>query len=160
MLAGGPGGVGGGVAVHYLHVGEQPGARVQALDQVVAQQGVLGEAPVERRPQHCRVVDALAREDALAKEIHVGVGHRGGVGVYAHIAGEHTRKAAGRAAAQVDTHAGLQDAVAIAHAARGWVEPGLVERVGQGADQGLANVARQLRVGVQRDHVAHARQHI
>ena len=46
------GGVARRVAVEQLHVGEQPGPRVAPFDQIVAEQGILGEAIRQRRPQH------------------------------------------------------------------------------------------------------------
>ena len=46
----------GGVVVHHLHVGDERGARVQPLKEIVRQQRVLGDAPADGRPEGIDVV--------------------------------------------------------------------------------------------------------
>ena len=56
----------GGIVVVDDHIGEQPGPRVVAFDQVVGEQCVLGKATVGRELERIDVVDALAGETAFA----------------------------------------------------------------------------------------------
>jgi hypothetical protein len=67
----------------------------------------------------------------------------------------HDRPAPGRS----DAHARLEDAVAAGHHRFVGVEARAVQRMRDRAGELARRVARQLRVGVQRDHVFHARQH-
>ena len=159
MLACSPSGIRGRVAVHHLHIREQPNAGIEALDQVVTKQRVFGETPAEGSPQRHRVVDAFARVKSLAEQIHVRIGNRRGVGINADIASEGPGEATRRGAGQVNADPWLQNAVAPHHQARLRIKLGLVERVGQGADQGVPDITRQLGVGVEGDHIAHPLQH-
>ena len=70
-----------GELVEQLDVGHEPGPREDALEQVVAQQRVLGHAVRHRRCERVDVVDPLAGEAALAEQVLVHVGDGGGVGV-------------------------------------------------------------------------------
>ena len=83
-----------GELLDHLDVGDEPGAREDALEEIVAQQRVLGHAAGERRLEGIDVVDALAGVGAFAEEVLVDVGDRGGVGIDAARAGE---RCAGRA---------------------------------------------------------------
>ena len=67
--------------VEQLDVGDQAAAGVVALDQVVAEDVVLGESVARRRLEGVDVVDAFAGEAAEAEEVHVGVGGGGRVRV-------------------------------------------------------------------------------
>ena len=58
--------VAGGIVLVQLHVAQQPGARVAAFEQIVAQDPVLGEASPERPLERIDVVDPLADERAFA----------------------------------------------------------------------------------------------
>ena len=49
---------------------------MKAFEQVVGEQGVLGDAADEGGGERIDVEEALAREDALAEEVLVGVGDR------------------------------------------------------------------------------------
>ena len=60
--------------VEELGVAEQAAARVVPLDQVVAQDVVLGKRRSRGRLEGIDVVDPLAGETADAEEVHVGVG--------------------------------------------------------------------------------------
>ncbi len=64
-----------------LDVGHEPGARKDSLEQIVAEQRALGRATRERSLERVDVVDAFAGIGALAEEILVHVGHRGGIRV-------------------------------------------------------------------------------
>jgi len=75
MLARGGGHVLGGRGLEELDVGHEAGAGEQGLEQVVAQQRVVGHAPRERRLEGVDVVDALAGIGALPEEILVDIRH-------------------------------------------------------------------------------------
>ena len=83
VLAQGEAEVPGRIVVVHHDVGDQPGAGVVALDQVVREQRVLGEAPAGRQLERRHVVDPLAGEAPLAVQVLVDVGDRGGVGIHA-----------------------------------------------------------------------------
>ena len=146
------------VVVDDFDVGDQRGARVQSLEQVVREQCVFGHAAVERRRERVDVVQALAGEDAFLEQILIDVGDGGGVRVDAGVPGIRPREQRPGGAGHRHADAGLEDAIALGDAAQARVEPRSIQRVGDDADQGLRGVARQPRVGVQRDAIAHRRQ--
>ena len=142
-----------GIVVHQVDVGAQSGARVQALEEVVAEQRVLGDPPGERRLERVDVVDALADVAALVEQVLVHVGHRGGVRIEADVAREDLcERRAGRAL-DADLHARLQHAVAFGDALKPRIEPRAVERMRQGADQAACRLHREVRVGIEGDDV-------
>ena len=69
-----------------LDVRQQPGTRVAAFDQVVAQDPVLGQPPIERLAECVDVVDSLADERAFAEKILVDIGHRARIRIDARLA--------------------------------------------------------------------------
>ncbi len=69
-------------ALEQLDVGHEPRAREESLEQIVAEQRVLGHASFERRLERVHVVDALARVRSLGEEILIHVAHRAGVRVH------------------------------------------------------------------------------
>ena len=71
----------GGEILHHLHIGNQAGAGEDALEQIVAEQGVLRNAALQRRLERINIVDALAGVGAFAEQVLIDVGHGGGVGV-------------------------------------------------------------------------------
>ena len=105
-----------GIVVHHLDVGDEGRPGVQALEQVVREQRVLGHAPLERRHERVDVVEALAGEDPLAEQVLVGVRHGGGVGIDAGVPGVDAREERPGRARHRDADPGLEDAVAIGDA--------------------------------------------
>ena len=148
------------IVVHDLDVGHERRARVESLEQIVRQQRVLRHAPLERRRERIDVVQSLAGEDAFAEQILVDVGDGGRVRIDAGVAGVGAREERPRRARHRHADARLQDAVALGDASRLRVEPRLVQRVRDDADEALGGIARQTRVGVERDAVADRRQHV
>ncbi|MCY1284316.1 hypothetical protein D9M70_332150 [compost metagenome] len=145
----------------HLDVRRQPRAREHALEQIVAEHRVLGNAPGERGLEGIDVVDALAGVGAFAEQVLVDVGHRGRVGVHAAGAGRQALvERAFAAQRQRRRHARLQDGVAAHHALFGIAPAHAVQGVGHLADQAQRRVARQPGVGIQRDDVAHAGQDV
>ena len=97
-----------GVVVHHLDVRHEGRARVDALEEVVGQERVLGHASLDRGVEGVDVEQALAGEDALAEEVLVDVGDRGGVGVDARVPGVDTREQRPGRAGVGDADARLQ----------------------------------------------------
>ena len=61
------------VFVDERQVGAQRGTREQALEEIVAEQRVFGNAVFERRAESIHVIQSLADEDALVKQILIDV---------------------------------------------------------------------------------------
>ena len=131
--------VAGGILLDDLDVGDQSGPREDALEQIVAEERVLRNAPRERRLEDVDVVDALAGVGALAEEILVDVGDGERVRIHARRAREDALEERSLAAhRQRRRDARLQHGVALDHAAGAEIEPRTVERVRHLADQPLA----------------------
>ena len=61
--------------LHHLHVAHQPRAGEIAFEEIVAQHGILGDAPFDRRFESIDMVDALAGEGAFAEQVLIDVGY-------------------------------------------------------------------------------------
>ncbi len=147
-----------GVIVDDLDVGGEAGAGVGALDEVVAEEGVAGEALFEHSVEGGDFVDAFAGEAALGVEVLVDVGDGAGVDIEAGLAGVDIGHARLRGGMDADADAGLQDAVALGDDAAFGIDDGAVEGVHHGADEGVGGAAGELGIGVERDDIAHAAQ--
>ena len=121
VLAQGKAEVARGVVVVDHDVGDEAGAGVVALDQVVRQERVLGEAAAGRQAERGHVVDPLAGEAPLTVEVLVDVAYGGGVGVHAGMARVHRGEAGAVGARQRDADPWLEDPVPLGDppAARG-----------------------------------------
>ena len=121
------------------------GPREDPLEEVVAQEGVLGNPPFERGLEGVHVVDPLPAVGAFPEEIlvHVGDGERVGVDPASarEDALEERALATGR---QRRRDPRLEHRVTLDHAAAAGIEPRTVERVGHLPDQPSA----QLRAAV------------
>ena len=140
------------------HVGREGRASVDALEEVVARERVLGHASLEAPVQGLNVVDALADVVALAEQVLVHVGDGPAVDVDGSIAGEPAGEVRAVSTLRIDLDARLHDRVAGPDAARALVESGVVQRVGERAGEASEAAARERRVGVERDDEAHALQ--
>ena len=160
MLAAGVGEVSRGIVVVQLDVGDQPGARVHSLDQVVGKQRVFGEAPPRRALEGVDVVDPLAGVAPLRVQVLVHVGHGHRVRVHPRVAGVDGRETRTIRARQRDPDARLQDPVSLHDPAESWIVDGAVQRVGHRPHQEVRRVAGEDGVGVQGDHVARLAQQL
>ena len=154
---GGAGGdvVAGGKLLDDLDIGGEPGAGEDAFEQIVAEQGRVGHPAGQRRLESVDVVDALAGVGAFAEEILVHIGDRGGIRVDAVHAGKHALEQRTLAAdRQRGRDPRLQHGIARDDPPGGGIEARPVERMRHLADQAVDRVARQPRVGVERDDVA------
>ena len=126
----------------------------------MAQQRVLRDPAIERRLERVDVVDALSGVGSLAEQVLVHVRDGGRVGI--HAAGSRERPLVKRALAahrEPGCYPWLQDGVAARDTLLGCVETRPVQRVRHLADQPQHRVARQPRVGIERDDPAHAGRH-
>ena len=148
----------GRVVLEQQHVADEAGARVGPLEEVVAEDEVLGQLAGERALKGVDVVDPLADERALVEHILVDVRHGARVGVDARFAGEQTREAGAAGARHGGGDPRLQDRVALDDPTERVVEARTIERMGHGGRELARRVARQLGVAVQDDHIADAAQ--
>ncbi len=125
----------------------------------MAEDAVLRKPAPQRALERIHVVDALADERALVEEVLVDVGDGARVRVDAGVVRAELGIARAVGARQVYGHARLQDAVAVGHDLLALVVVRAVQGMRQRADELAGRVARQLRVGIQRDHVLHLLQH-
>ena len=72
-----------GKFLDHLDVGDQTGARENALQQIVAEHRVLRNAALERGLEDVDIVDALAGIGAFFEQILIDVGNREGIGIEA-----------------------------------------------------------------------------
>ena len=137
-----------------LDVGDESGPREDPLEEVVTEQGVLGDPAGERRFEHVDVVDALAGVRAFPEQIliHVGDGER--VRVQAAGAREHPLE---ERAFWLTGSDGVTRGCSTAYPSTtrpvARIQPRTIERMRHFSDQALRRSAWQARVGVQRDHV-------
>ena len=148
----------GGKLLEQLDVGYQTGPRERPLEQIVAQQRVLGDPLGQSLLESVEVVDALAGVRSLREQVLVDIGHRGRVGVDAGRPGrdalERRRVPLGRKR-RGDPR--LEDPVAPGDAAGATVQPRPIQRVRDRADEARHRSAGQARIGIEGHHIAHAR---
>ena len=128
----------------------------RTFKQIVAEHLAFGQAQRQRAVHRLHVEQALATEAAFAEEVLINLGTGGAVGVQAAVAVEERVVAGGsvgRRQRRLDTR--LQDAVAADDAAHRGVPARLVQRVRGHAHQRAQPARWHVRVGVQRDQVAH-----
>ncbi|KFB71347.1 MAG: hypothetical protein AW09_003510 [Candidatus Accumulibacter phosphatis] len=141
------------VVLIQLHIAQQPGAGVASLEQIVTEDAILRKARAQRLLEGIDVIDSLADERAFAEHILVDIRGYPRVRVDARLATVQSRIARAIRPRQTDRHARLQNAVAGGDPPFRRVVIGTVERVRHGANELPRRVARQLRIGVQGDHV-------
>ena len=146
------------VVLVELDVGDQARAGIAPLQQIVAQDAVLRKPPRERALECVDVVDPFANERALAESILIDVGNRARVGVDAGLSAEKARVTRTARPLEAGRHPRLQDAVSAGHALALHVVMRAVQRMRHRAHQLPRRVARQLGIGIERDHVFRAHQ--
>jgi hypothetical protein len=131
---------------------------VHAFEEVVAEQRVLRHTAAQGAVERGGFVDALADVDAVAEEVLVDVRDAARVKVEAGVARENPRQRRGARAARLHLDARLEHGVSGRDASAPLVELGMVQWVRQRRRQPSSGVARDLGVGVERDHEAHVRE--
>ncbi len=140
--------------LEQLNIAGQRHARVRPFDQIVAEQRFRGKAVAERGAERLHVVNRLAVKDRFAEQILLRVGNGLAVGIGSGGVGENAREARRRGAGQSDADARLNDGEAALARARHGIDLHAVQRMRDGLHQPPRGGDRQLRVGIQRDHVA------
>ncbi len=130
------------------HVRNEGGAAVQALEQVVAEQGVVRNPPGQAGLERHRIVDALAGEDPDPEQVLIHVRDRVRVQIETGRTREQPRMAGTVGAAGGDLDARLEHAVAGDDPALR-VQRRPVERMRQRRGQAGRGAARQMGVGVE-----------
>ena len=146
-----------GILVHEFDVRRQPGPSEDSFEQVVAQQGVFGNSARERRLERVDIVNALADIRPLAAQVLVHVGYGGRIRVDAAGAGNEALVA--RAVVtkrQRRRDSWLQHRVTLDDSPAVLVKARRIQGVPHLADQPAHGVSRQPRIGIERDHIAHA----
>ena len=93
---------------------------------------------------------------ALAKEVLVGVGDGAGINIKATLAGVDRSKPRAHCRLNGNRDARLQDSKTRSDDAALGVDDGLIEGMGDGADQAGRSAAGKLRIAVERENVANA----
>ena len=104
-----------------------------------------------------QVVDALAAKGTFAEQVLINVGDHAGVGVHPAGVGEQTleqRSVASGRQGRGDPR--LQHRIAVDHTTRPGIHGRQIQRMCHLADQAPRRIARQPRIGIQHDHIAHA----
>ncbi len=143
------------VVVEDFDVGRERRSQERALDEVVREQRVLGEALFQHAEEHAELEDALAGEAALAEHVLVGVRGGADVGVEPCRARVHPGVQALARPRQGHAHARLHEPVAGLDARLSVTPPRAVERIRDRRDELARAVPGQLGVGVERDDERH-----
>jgi hypothetical protein len=146
------------IVVDHLDIRDEGRAGIKPLEQVVRQQRVLRHAPLERFGERVDVVEALPGKNAFVEEILVHVGYGGRVRVHAGVPRIGAGEERPGGARHRNAHPRLQNPVALCDPADARVDARTVQRMRDDADQLFRGVARQPRIGVERDAIAHRRE--
>ncbi|KFB67214.1 MAG: hypothetical protein CAPSK01_003331 [Candidatus Accumulibacter vicinus] len=119
----------------------------------MTENAILRKARAKRLLEGIDVIDPLADERTFAEHVLVDIRGYPRVRVDARLTAIQSRIARAVRSRQTDRHARLQNAIAGRDPLFHWVVIGTVERVRHGADELPRRVTRQLRIGVQGDHV-------
>jgi len=139
----------GGEVLDDFNVRSQPRAGEDALEEIVAEHGGLGNAAGKSGQESVHVVDALPSVGPLAEQVLVDVRNSGRVGVDPRGAGKHAQEK--RALArhrQRRGHSGLEHPIAFDDPPEFGVEARPVQGMRHLADQPCDRFARKPGVGV------------
>ena len=160
MLARGGDLVGRRELLEELDVRDERGPGKESLEEIMAQERVLGRPARQGRLERIHVVDALSDVRAFAEQILINIGDRVRVRIHAGRSRENALEpGALTLAGEGGRHSRLQDAVPLDHAPHPMVERRPVERMRQGPDELMDRGSRQPGVRVQRDDVPDAGRH-
>src|SRR5215472_6785693 len=144
------------IVVNQLELADQARPRINSLDQVVTQNGVGGKTIPKNLVKNFHLVDSLSGKDRFAEQILVDVGNGMRIDVQAGFARIEVGEARAIDGLDTDADPRLQDAVTGLHRLRSRIDDRAVERVRHGTDQMRSGATRQLRVGIESDHIFHA----
>ena len=152
--------IAGGIVLVEDYVGNQPGAPVDALEQIVAEQRVLRHSALQAALKGSHVVDALADVDPLAEKVLIDVGYRTGVEIQPGVSSEKSREERLVRLSGPDLRPRLKYGVSGDHLAAWEVKLGLVQRVSQGADEAARAAPGQNGIGIQCNDVLDLRENV
>ena len=121
--------------LEHLDVAGQTGTGERPLEEVMTEEGVLGDPAMQGGLEGVDLVDALARVGTLTEQVLVDVADRCRVWVDAGRREEHPLEVTEPPGPQESGHPGLEDAVALHDSSQHLVEPRPVERMGDRRDQ-------------------------
>ena len=139
------------VVVEELHIVYQAAPYVTSLDQVMAQNEVLGERALQHLLEYTQVVYALAAERALVEDVLIQLERRCRIYVQPAQSGEKLRIATLVRHLDVHVHARLHNAVAAVHPAAVSAQLRTVQRMRHRTHQFLRRVEHQFGVRIQGD---------
>ena len=134
-----------------MDVADQAGSRVAAFEQVVAEDLVFGEALLHRDGEGIDVVDPFADERAFVEHVLIDVGDRARVRVNSRLTGAELYEQRWTLLFQADRDAWLQDAIALGDDFSLLINLSTIENVRERSDKLPCGIAREQRVGVERD---------
>ena len=123
----------------------------------MAEDPVLGKAPIERPLECIDIVNPFANERALAKQVLVHIGHGARIRVDARFTPPEPRIPRSVRGRQAHRHPWLQDAVSLGDALLVFVVVRPIQRVRHGTDKLPRRIARQLGIRIESDDVLYAR---
>ena len=146
-----------GEAVGKLRVAHERPPEIGPLQGVVGENAALGKVGFGAVEEHFGVQNALAREAAAVKGVHIQLAAEGSVGVAAPGPGKDQSKVGGVGAFQPCADAGVDDGVALRHHMAALIQPGRIQGMEHGPDQLRDRAGVHFRVAVQGDDIANAR---
>ena len=139
------------------HIAFQPRTAVASLEQIVAEDGVMGEVPAPSI-EGVDVINPLSDKRPFTEEILIEIGDNPRIRIDADGASVHPAEPRTLGAGEGGRYAGLEDGIAVADSAPGCVRNRFVENVGHRTDHLPRGIAWQLGIGIERDHIAHQRE--
>ena len=124
------------------------------LDEIVTEYGVLGETVPHGSMERTHIVNSFAGEAGLPMQILIHVGNRRGVGIEARLSAEDLGDPRAQRGFHAHRNAWTHERIAFRHNLCGAVNRRPIEWMRHYSDHLGRGVARQLRVGIQCDHVA------
>ncbi len=144
----------------HLDIRDQRRACEIALEQIMAEHGIVGHPARQRCAEGIDIIDALAGERALGEQVLIHIRDRRGIGINPAVAGvDLLIQRTLVADRQGRGHARLQNAIALRHPPLRGVEMRPVQRMRDFAHQPPDGIAQKARIGIQRDHEAHILRH-
>src|SRR5579862_4285400 len=128
----------------HLDIAYQSRPRVRAFDQVMAEQGVAREAPVQDPLDNIDLINPFARVDALSVEVLIGVGDCSGVNIEPSLPGIDGCKSGARGTLYAHTYTRLEDAVSCYDDVFLRVYDCCIQRMSQGSDHSLCRTTWEL----------------
>ena len=142
----------GRIIFYYLDITYQPGPRIGAFDQVMAEQGITREPLVENLLDGIHLINSFTCVDALSVELLICIRNCPGIYVEPSLTSVNGCEPRSRSTLHADSHARLQDTVASGDDVLYGINDCGIQRMCQGSDHPLRRAAREVGVGVKSDN--------